>query len=438
MNPLTRTTLLLLMISASAFVSMGCSDDDTASVAPPVASQTSLRVIHSSYDAPAVDVWVDGQKAISNLAYGQSSGYATINAGSRNIKVVPAGATTPVVIEATLPVAQDKKYTVLAMDKLASITPVVAEDGVPGSKARIRFIHASPDAPAVDIKLNNGKGAVLFGNAAFKSVSTTIDVDAGTYNLAVTAAGQTKEVTILGNVVLENGKLYSVMARGTLNAADATPFEVRAFIDNGDGKAYADLMAATAMVKVVHASPDAPAVDLIVDNAKAGSNLSFPGNTGYLTVPAGTRNVKVNVAGSMTTVINADLLFDASKNYSVFAVDAVAKLGAIVLEDNLAAPASGKAHVRFVHLSPDAPAVDITTETGAVVFANRAFKQNTEFTPLDGGTYNLQVRLAGTSTKVLDLPNITLVAGKIYTVFARGFVAGTGAAALNAEIIVNK
>ena len=109
-----------------------------------------------------------------------------------------------------------------------------------------------------------------------------------------------------------------------------------------------------------------------------------------------------------------------------------------MLEDNLAAPAAGKAHVRFVHLSPDAPAVDITTETGAVVFGNRAFKQNSEFTPLNAGTYNLQVRLAGTSTTVLNLPNITLGDGKIYTVFARGFVGGTGTAALNAEIIVNK
>jgi hypothetical protein len=39
---------------------------------------------------------------------------------------------------------------------------------------------------------------------------------------------------------------------------------------------------------------------------------------------------------------------------------------------------------------------------------------------------------------VLALNNIALESGKIYTVFAKGFVAGTGAQALGAQIIVNK
>ncbi|MFZ1517049.1 MAG: DUF4397 domain-containing protein, partial [Saprospiraceae bacterium] len=69
---------------------------------------------------------------------------------------------------------------------------------------------------------------------------------------------------------------------------------------------------------------------------------------------------------------------------------------------------------------------------------NKAFKEYTAFTPLDAGTYNLDVRVAGTSTVALVLPAITLEAGKIYTVFAKGFLGGTGAQALGAEIIVNK
>ena len=194
----------------------------------------------------------------------------------------------------------------------------------------------------------------------------------------------------------------------------------------------------TALVKVIHASPDAPGVDLLVDNMVAGTNLTFPNNTGYLSVNSGTRNVKVNVTGTSTTVIEANLPIMTNKNYSVFAVNAVANLEPIVLEDDLSTPASGKAHVRFIHLSPDAPAVDITLTDGTVVFGDYIFKEASAFTPLDAGTYNLQVRLAGTSTVVLDLPNIALTAGKIYTVFAKGFVAGTGAQSLGAQIIVNK
>ena len=191
------------------------------------------------------------------------------------------------------------------------------------------------------------------------------------------------------------------------------------------------------LVKVVHASPDAPGVDLLVDNAVAGTNLTFPNNTGYLTVPSGTRNVKVNVTGTMTTVIEANVPFMQDRNYSVFAVNSVANIEPLLIEDDLTAPVSGKAHVRFIHLSPDAPAVDITLTDGTVVFGNRAFKDFTAFTPLDAGTYDLQVRVAGTTTVALDLPGITVESGKIYTVFAKGFLSGSGTQALGAQIILN-
>jgi hypothetical protein len=198
--------------------------------------------------------------------------------------------------------------------------------------------------------------------------------------------------------------------------------------------------AAKSKVLVTHASPDAPGVDLLVDNTIAGTNLTFPNSTAYLDVDAGTRNVKVNVTGTSTTAIEANLTLDANKNYSVFAVNNVASIEPVVIEDDLTVPASGKAHVRFLHLSPNAPAVDITLTDGTVVFANYMFKEvknSGAFTPLDASSYDLQVRLAGTSTVVLDLPGIALTAGKIYTVFAKGLVGGSGSQALGAQIIVN-
>jgi hypothetical protein len=200
-----------------------------------------------------------------------------------------------------------------------------------------------------------------------------------------------------------------------------------------------DAAADKSNVLVVHASPNAPGVDLLIDNKVVNSAaLTFPKNTGYLSVDAGKRNVKVNAAGTATSVINADLDFGKDKNYSVFAVDSLSKISAVVLTDDLTAPAAGKAHVRFVHLSPNAPAVDIAVDGAAVVFPNAKFKDATAFTPLAAGSYDLEVRVAGSNIVALDLDPITLEAGKIYTVFARGFLTGSGATALGAEIIVNK
>jgi hypothetical protein len=191
-------------------------------------------------------------------------------------------------------------------------------------------------------------------------------------------------------------------------------------------------------VLVTHASYDAPGVDLLVDGTVINTSaLTYPNNTGYVELNAGTRNIKVNASGTSTTVINADINFEENKTYSLFACNTLAAIEAILTEDNLATPASGNAHIRFIHLSPDAPAVDVALDGGSVVFADYTFKEVSAFAPLAAGSYDLEVRLAGTNTVALDLDPITLVAGKIYTVYAKGSVSGSGATALGAEIIAN-
>ncbi len=440
MNKLKKKFFALALTPFMFIFITACSDDDGNGVDPIIDPGTAkVRVIHMSYDAPAVDVRVDGNVAVSNLGYGATSGYAEVEEGTRSIQVFAAGTTESPVIDATLPIVADAELTIIAANQVSAILPIVLNDNraINTSKAKVRFVHASPDAPAVDIKLNDGNGAVVFDNTAFSQFKDYIEVDAGTYNFAVTANDDTKEVVILGNVPLENGTLYTVIARGTLDSSDDVPFEVRTFVDNGNGDAFVDLQAATSKVKVVHTSPDAPGVDLLLDDVVKGTNLTFPNNTGYLTLNSGTKNVKVNVTGTSTSVINADLLFAANTNYSVFAVDQVANISAVVTEDDLTEPSAGKTHVRFIHLSPDAPAVDITLTDGTVIFSSKAFKEFTAFTPLDSGTYDLQARVAGTDTVALNLPGVTLNAGSIYTVAAVGLLNGSGEQALAVNIIVN-
>lgn len=196
-------------------------------------------------------------------------------------------------------------------------------------------------------------------------------------------------------------------------------------------------------VMVVHASPNAPNVDVRVNNNLALTNVAYPNNSSYTQLTSGSTNIKISPTGTTTNVIDATVNLEANKNYTVFAVDSVSKIKASVVIDDLTAPASGKAHVRFFHLSPNAPAVDIAVTGGPVLFGNRTFNDQStttslaNFTAVNAGAYNLEVRAAGTNTVVLSLPNINLTAGKIYTVFAKGFLGGTGAQALGAQIIAN-
>jgi LPXTG-motif cell wall-anchored protein len=180
-----------------------------------------------------------------------------------------------------------------------------------------------------------------------------------------------------------------------------------------------------ARVRVVHASPDAPAVDVWVNGSVAFSNAPFKGITDYAKLEPGTYNVQVTPTGATEpVVIDADLALETQTDYTVVAVGKLENIEPLVLVDNNSAPAAGKAHVRFVHASPDAPAVDIAVTGGPVLFSNVAFKGVGDYLPVDAGTYDLEARVAGTETVALSIPGVALENGTVYTIFAMGLLEG--------------
>jgi hypothetical protein len=182
-----------------------------------------------------------------------------------------------------------------------------------------------------------------------------------------------------------------------------------------------------ARIRIVHASPDAPNVDIWVNGAVAVSNLAFNNATDYIALPAGDYDIAVTPTGGTAAdaVIEATLPLAAGKDYTVAAVGQVADIEPLVLEDNNAAPAAGKAHIRVVHASPDAPAVDVAVAGGPILIENLAFPTASNYLPVDAGTYDLDVRPTGTETVAIDINGFMAEAGTIYTVFATG-LAGDG------------
>ena len=191
---------------------------------------------------------------------------------------------------------------------------------------------------------------------------------------------------------------------------------------------------ATGAVRVVHLSPDAPPVDILVNGQPAITGLAFPMASEYAALPADTYAVAVTPAGANDQVVlEAQLPVTADADATVVAVGRLAALELLVLADDNAAPAPGMAKVRVVHAAPDAPAVDIAVAGGPVLFADIAFKQDGGYAMVPAGTYDLEVRVAGTETVALALPGVTLGDGQIVTVFAAGLLADGSLTAIPVE-----
>ena len=197
----------------------------------------------------------------------------------------------------------------------------------------------------------------------------------------------------------------------------------------------------TAMVRVLHASPDAPAVDVFLDDAKvdALTNVPFGVISGYLPIPAGDHNVKIYATGTTTgPVIDADVTVATGKMYTIAATGAIAAIAAQVIEDT-PSPTCTTAQVRVVHFSADAPAVDVATAGAApadAVVKNLAYPTASDYLALPGGSYDLEVRLAGTTTAAIALPGVAVEDCNSYSVFAVGSAASTPVGGNALQVVV--
>lgn len=177
-------------------------------------------------------------------------------------------------------------------------------------------------------------------------------------------------------------------------------------------------------VRVMHASPDAPAVDVYVNGAQVLSNVPFFAVSSYLSVPAGSYRFQVTPAGASldSAVIDATATLDGNMDYTIAALNRVANIEPGVLEDDNTPPPAGTARVRVFHASPDAPAVDVKLAgTDTAVLEGAAFGDYA-YLEVPAGTYRFDITPAGADTVVFTTPPLRFLDGWVYTLTATGIL----------------
>lgn len=439
---------ILIPLAVVVLILAGLSGQSQSVMASEEGGSAFLQVTHLAPFAmdpgTAVTVSLDGAPVLTDFEFADSTGYLPVSPGSHLVEIFPQGSPTPA-ISASVDLMTDTYYSAIAIgdgsNQPLDLLALVDDPSAPASgNFKLRLGHLAPFADTItgtlaDVRLEDGTPVIT--DVVFGSVASFIELPAGTYDLKITTPGG--DTTLINPLPasFDDGDIVSAFAVGEgVNQAlgvFAWPAGQEGFLlPLGETvyQAFLPLIAnglAPAEVRVVHASPDAPAVDVLVDGSVAFSGAPFGAVTDYAALPAASYDVEVVPAGQTApVVISATLDLLSGVDYSVLAVGELANIEPLVLEDDNSAPAPGNAHVRFVHASPDAPAVDIAVAGGGpVLFSNIAFKEVGSYLPVAAGTYDLEVRLAGTNTVVLPVPGVTLEDGRVYTVFAMGLAGGS-------------
>lgn len=414
-----KRPLSLAMASVLGISLAGCNEESIVKV----------RFLHASPDAPAVDITARGIKVAKDLNYREGTGFLPALKGNTPIEVRPAGTDTAV-ISADVDLQKGVEYTIVALNNVASIEPLVIAneaDSPAEGFIQLQVVHAAPSIPEVDIYITGAEDNLVgatptLSAVPFKAVSDELEVAAGDYRVRATLAGDS-------NVVYDSGPLNipagsEIIAVATEVSTGLSPIGLVLMQESKKTPVIA-LNDARARVRAVHASADAPEVNVLVNDEVALSDVPFGIGSEYLTILSGETNLKVNAAASNATVIDADLGIDAGTDYTVAAVNFLASIEPLVLVDDNSQPEVGNIKLRLVHAAPSAGLVDIYITAGKddissidPAIEDFDFKQDSGYLEVPAGTYRVLIAVADTKTVAIDSGAVVLTDGQIRTAFA--------------------
>lgn len=179
-------------------------------------------------------------------------------------------------------------------------------------------------------------------------------------------------------------------------------------------------------IRIFHTSPNTPPVDIYANGNPIVKNLAYKEISEYIPVSPGSYNITVYPSGQTTNpVINTNIDVPANTVFNIAAIGTLPNVALYPIQEPTIAQNFGRPCVRFVHLSPNAPAVDIKLSDGTKVFTNIAYKGITDYACVPAGTYTFTVSPAGTDNTVLTIPNVKLAPNNYYTIYAVGLTQGS-------------
>lgn len=375
-----RTPLITLLLVAMV---PACDDDDGLD------DLAALRVVHASPDAPPIDVFVALESTndpfveptsgalITGLVYGQASPYIGVVPGEYTLVVLASGTAT-VLYQNDLRTDSDDPITAIATgyvgstasaDSFRVITFEESFAGTSPDEARVRVVHASPDVSTI---------AVDVGDDATIDI-TTLErfADSGEDGLAVPTSVPLQlaiedggaRVTAFTTPPLPGEDLF-IIAIGNAVDLPRTVTGLSLLVVGPDGVIATIQQNPT--VYTLHASPDAPPLD--IRNGDTGplvaGDLAFgelaiaqvpPGDYELSFFPAGMPDA-TPLDGSPVITLTPGQRYLAIATGMLTAVGNEQRFQLALYTDELALDAVPR--IRAIHVSPDAPIVDISTATG--------------------------------------------------------------------------
>ncbi len=346
-----------------------------------------LRFVHAVPGAAAVEISVDKTPAVRALDYASASRFLNVTAGEHTITITASGSTTQIA-QGKVSVSAGQAETVIAQGAANAVELGIYEDDlgpVALGNTRLTASLAIKDAPAVDVL--RGDGSPLIQGLKYNVPYGAFDIPATAVSIVVVNAGGDASNPVLkaDNVALVAGTHNRLVALGTLQGATKPAYLLLTAATDADNPAASEL------VRLVHASPDAPAVDVYIGDKLVVPALSFGSYTPHIAVAAGSVDVTLRAAGGTADsapLAKSTLTLAAGKATTVVIAGPSDGLSITSADDNVATLAPNRARIHFINATGEGSASAKIGSATATVSTAKPDLKGVEVAP---GIYDVTV-----------------------------------------------
>lgn len=196
---------------------------------------------------------------------------------------------------------------------------------------------------------------------------------------------------------------------------------------------------ANATIRIVHASPGAPEIDVLLDGQPLAQGVAYGSATDYVPLSPETHQLQVVPTGQPAdaAVIDEELEADPGAAYVFLVRGTLNEIAGQTYDVDLDRVEGGLARARVIHAAPDAGDISVAVTGGDTLFEGVAFEDATDYQDVEPGTYSYDLR--GEEDRVLaTVPEITIQAGRVYDLVAIGQVSDQSVQLLPLETNVSR
>ncbi|UCS93800.1 DUF4397 domain-containing protein [Echinicola marina] len=223
-----------------------------------------------------------------------------------------------------------------------------------------------------------------------------------------------------------NSRLFNNWKKGLgLFFLALSPLLITSCLDDDDVDYYDGPVA---YVAYYHGSPETGNVSIYADGRlDNNNNFEYTDYFNYGRYFTGERTLSFKSGNAANSLLDTTVTLAENQAYSFFFIDAEedadSDMGTLIAEDNWDEPSEGDAMIRLVHLSPDAPAVNLTiNDSETPLFSNGTYTDITDFEEIDAEMSDFTLTDASTGEVLLTANDLNLRSQRVYTVVVRGYV----------------